>query len=735
MHQPIVRLVAGLALVCLLAACVSGESPVPTSVSTPLASVSSPTLAATPLASLTTTAPATQPSVIPAATAATAPGLPPSPTPNALPVPSDPAAAATYLAERAGDVDNGPAAVAEILTRSGIPIRAADTGRLLNNLNVPADIDVYVYDFELSLLANGVRDERGWTLKDLSEYASAMGLNPAGQPVPPVVLGAALTRWLKNAQADPGALGAFAPLAIRALGLRRKQPQDLAAGADPATTQLDPLQFALLSSSLLSRMGSVENTGSAAAATPSSGAGAVCDQLKASIDDPTGIIKKYSKESFQQGLKDYIKDELGQNAADALDAAFKALDMAGDGLSIGLLLAGIRINVTDDAQPTHGNAHYAHKDFAPENFYHYIATLRFDSPFPDTFLKCAGLAGVKLPPNGPLPGWKIKWQLEQQDRRHVAPVSSKGVNESSKLDTSGGGGELSDGQGQSKLQVEVAEEAGCPDEPSCGKGPIKLGTATGIACPDTTDLPLKLADLLPGLDGTYNPAKPAGKLILDMLKRMALPCARDTVFITRHQPATFQLTIRSTGDIQGPDTTFHMPWTAKVTVKVDDQFNILPGNGDISFDNGLQVTSTRCSITASPAGRGTLKVIAGRLIPGRDDVHINPAANPYDDSVPWPKFALRDIELKIDPGAGPTYSADVNCPRASQFVPNLYTFDAYWKIRHVVDGAPDRSGYVFTHWKVGNLSGVKSDLQGRSCQGPLCIVEQTTLELKPASDQ
>ena len=446
-----------------------------------------------------------------------------APPPPELSIPAAPEDAANYLALHAMDPTDGPAAVTELITRAGIAIVSADNGALLNDPVKPTLVDAYVYDAEIPDLAKSLHANEAWTLDQIAGFVSAIAGTAGGPEIPAAELQAAATQWV--AEGSAGLSPSFGALAFRALGTNRAAPPDASGPVDPKSLRLDPIQFLLFGSALLSRSGTLTRE-TATLPRPGSivlaAAGDGCETLKKQIDkDPTGLGSK--------GLKDTFKKLAGKGIA----AASKAFDLIADGLAAGLLLAGVRLTVTDDMNHA---LHYRHKDtFDPHEF---IATATFDSTFPTKVIHCLGLAGVKLPDNGPMQGWVIRWVL-QQDGQHVVPIEGQ----STKLERGfgGGGGENTNANGQSKLGVEVALEAACPGK-FCGISARQgHGNVTATAKLDVPGdaAPLKLADFF----SLSNIPKAAGKLVIDTVKRLGLPNATDVVAVTWHAPAAMVRTV------------------------------------------------------------------------------------------------------------------------------------------------------------------------------------------------
>lgn len=710
------------ALVSSLTACGKTTS-IPTPPNTPaeIATPASPIQTTLPLA----TAPASPSVTAPTAEPGRPTGVPETPAPHPtldfqetfLTIPSGAQDAAAYLAAQVYDPNHSTIAAYSILSRAGIPIVSPFHGSIVNQPAMPNLADAYVYDFETPLVANGVAARRYWTLNDVAALGANLGLELNGQPLDGQLLANALANWTQAAVSDPNAPGEFLPLVVHELGLHHSPPQDLAVKLDTAQIQLDPLQFALIVASLTSRYGTAQTTfASRAPGLAFPALDEPCKTVSRTLDDPTGISKKYAKESFLDMLKDAIKETYGENVAGAFTTGKDYFDSAEDGIAVDLLLAGINLHVADDAKPAPQNAHYAHQIAAPENFYSYIATLRFDSPFPNQVLQCAGLAGIKLPDNGPLSGWQIRWRLEQ-DKHHVQPATSADSNKIERGFGGGGGGEITGEDGQSKLRVEVAVEPGCPNEPSCKKGNVKSGKVTGTACADTTDLPLKLSDLMPSLSGAFKFGKAAGKLIIDMLKRMTLPCVGDTVVITWHHPDTFLLTIDSTAILstrEGP-VTQHIVW--KVNVKFDDNWNVISGDGQVQTIELSLPQIPKCSFIAGSGVRMPVQVTGGKL---------TPTANIF------PKFSLDDIELTFEPNWSQSIFT-VRCPGGSGSGMMAILMDA-WRIAYVGNGSAAHEGYTFTKWVTHDLSGKKA-MQSSIDAGKGNVTLVTKMELVPQIGQ
>ncbi len=392
------------------------------------------------------------------------PTTPGPPTPTAEPLTGHQAADAELLAQRAMDPVAGNEAVFDILTLSGIPIVSADTGEVLNDPAGAADIDgyaggparptyidTYVYDFMVPMMADALHDGRIWFPEDLWDLPDYL-LPLIGQPLTgPDAFADAIPRWVEAAFTEPDDPAAFPALMLRALSRAHRPPNDVFRDIDPDSYRIDPVQFAIMGASLLSRVGTIG---------PYEGASEGCQ-----IPTRTRSGRDVNRKLLLSGK--------GDGPGRIVRTAYTRHDLfetSGDIMADLLLLAGIDLMITDDV----GGHTHAPLDFHdPARFVTIRSDLRWDSDAAGTTIRCGGLAGITLPENGPLEGWAVGWNIQQSaDFVHAA-----GPDEAAKVTGLEGSRQghpgPTDPNGHTTLRLALRPEEGCPDTPVCGEGPLK----------------------------------------------------------------------------------------------------------------------------------------------------------------------------------------------------------------------------------------------------------------------
>ena len=115
----------------------------------------------------------------------------------------------------------------------------------------------------------------------------------------------------------------------------------------------------------------------------------------------------------------------------------------------------------------------------------------FESTLAQGQLPCYAMAGIEVPPNKPLSGYKVHWSITQ-------PVTGAGTGQLLRVATNygqffmGGGNQaqITDGSGKAKVLLDVASER------SPGSGDLQHKTVVVRATLDKDDFPFKLGDLM-----------------------------------------------------------------------------------------------------------------------------------------------------------------------------------------------------------------------------------------------
>ncbi|HET7483398.1 MAG TPA: hypothetical protein VFK89_11115 [Actinomycetota bacterium] len=439
--------------------------------------------------------------------------------------PGNDAVAAKSLAAQAEDPDVGPAAVMEILSRAGIAVLSSSDGAILNRPAEPTFIDLYVYDFQVPMLAQSLADHETMPFEDFANLVSLMKVG-----VTESKLLSSLHEWMKSGTAKPYGKLSFHVLETRELGKLHEPAADPATSSDP---DIDYLQMVLMAASLMSRTGKLSSIETASAfAGDTRVAQTKCREPSGDDGYDSGLFDETKKRLWNQAAN-VAAGEHGEKAGEAAGAAQDVYEILTSGIAVGLLLAGLHIKVEND---TGGKpVHYRHNRApAANNMAKFTATVSFYSPLPGVSVECGILRGLKLPANnGPRAGFKVQWDLPGTSHVETAPGSS------GKLKRGGGGGEITKDDGQSIFEVQTLEESACKkDLGTCGKGQVVKGRQYVKAEVDlTTDPPIKLADLIFEGDlesSTSNLIKAAYNVLLDVIKEIGAPSATDSVAVEFH---------------------------------------------------------------------------------------------------------------------------------------------------------------------------------------------------------
>jgi hypothetical protein len=458
--------------------------------------------------------------------------VPTGPPSTLADLPIDPADAAAALV----DIVHGPdatlavEATGELLRRAGIPlVSTAGAVVALPDRAVLADEPVYAP--LVAQLAGAVRQGDFYAPDQLAELLA--GIEVTNGPLPTSTLIGGLGAWGKGP--DDLVESRFAGAAVRALaGIRLEvlYPQ-----APPAGVRLDPLQVALIvahgrsdayervdatgaQDSVLDRLFGVEVV--RAATGP-------CDDLARALktDDNTvggvieGQIRDRTRDALVDSWKDFVLDEAGK---EALETGGKVHEKGAAVVSTLLLLMGATLDLNDDKG---GLAHYRHEPGDRGADVEVTARARFESTIAKEKVACYGLAGIEVPPPGPLEGFRVRWSIDQPVGRgyagkHVVPARD----DSRAFLGTGGGGAVTGADGTSKVTLETAVER------NPGAGAELEGHVTVTASLDKDDFPFKLSDVVslgPGFG-----AKKTWDLVVSAVQRAGLPTERRVIKVSYH---------------------------------------------------------------------------------------------------------------------------------------------------------------------------------------------------------
>ena len=442
-------------------------------------------------------------------------------------VPKDASKAAARLARVAVE-EGDPAAVLGILERAGIPVIYARTGGLAVQPASPSFIDAELYDFGVYTMADALGDGVEVSLAGFALLLS----DASGVRLRPDVLARTIGGWTRRAEGDSSV--AFGAFAVRELWRVR--------GVDPArlnrTTGVDPLQMALISASALSRLGEVRGIELTGASTGRVSASQLpsCENAE-ELEDPAGARSKFAEASLHKAIARDVPGGKG------IVTGASALSNLSDLLMAGLLINAVKIDVTNDTDGR--KLHYRHREGegSPKANFAYVATVRWESEYNDVVIPCGPFSYVYLPPNKVLPDIPVKWEVSGGKHAYTKDLAS-----SNKLARGGGGGDKTDGRGQSKLEMVTAQEPECASgAKTCGEGTERLGVLRGTARVDlTTEPPLKVADLL-GIALTGEVGEGLLKVITHMIKELSAANDTDALSIRYHRPDDYRVHYQRSG--------------------------------------------------------------------------------------------------------------------------------------------------------------------------------------------
>jgi len=563
-----------------------------------------------------------------------------------LTVPVDPVEAAAYLAVQVRSPAAARAAVRELLLRSGIGIFRSDTGALAAVPVDPSLVDAYAYEFEVPVLADAVARGASTSLTPVLDLLVAMEWVPADTTATQIE--GLLEAWLDASAANPAGPASFAGLAVRELMKASAAAQAEAGGApgpvESGPVRLDPLALQLFIASLVSEPGHIAGQTSAAPTailasallSPPGGPPVpsdeyVCNEPSKSYD--SGLLDKVYKETAGKVLKTIFGDTWGSRAGKVATYG-KILSTV---QARAALLSGLAITVTSDAK---GKPHYRHSmgDTGGASVWHFTATAGFNTPIAGRMINCGALAGLRIPENKGIEGLRLQWTISSNIE---CTELSQNCDSLGRI-PSGGGGDYTNFDGQSKLQVETIVEPGCPsrqngnttDKARCNRGTVTNGTAWATVTPDlTTTPPLKLVDLLfKPTSLVEDTGKALVKVLIDVATDIASTAkeAKGTQAVTFHEVRDYRVT-HNLGDVAVTGTKcdgYVGPWTLKLSGHPDPSTTIT-GSIDFALDDDARGKATFHMQIVTKVKAGGRTIIAEVALKGTADVEL---VNPDDAS-------------------------------------------------------------------------------------------------------
>jgi hypothetical protein len=365
-------------------------------------------------------------------------------------LPTDPVDATDALVAKVFGTDPAVAAAAagEILRRAGLPLVSA-AGTVVALPDGPVIVNQPIYVEELPDLADAVRSGMEYTPDQVAAMLQATGVTTSPLTAKEVV--GTLAQWGKQ-PGDPTA-SVVAGTAARALADWRHELlipdnvpdqaelQALSDHPDSLTGQqlshllapgritgLDPLQAILLLAHATSQVETSvtvsstpqPTTGTSSPSTSASPAGehlrrpgsavtapnALCQFLNYPAQPGGNLSHTLGIFTFQQAVSEAVKEKFGKETADKLGNVVNAYSAATDAVTTVLMLTGATITIkTDKPQGTH----FRHEQLDISRDATFTAVAAFSSPLSQKYLGCYAFAGVTIPKNGPLAGFRVHW--------------------------------------------------------------------------------------------------------------------------------------------------------------------------------------------------------------------------------------------------------------------------------------------------------------------------------------
>lgn len=424
--------------------------------------------------------------------------------------------------------DDSAAAVAagfELLRRAGIPLVSPEGPVIAIPDNFVLE-DAALYAEFVTPLVNTTRRGDFYTPEQLSELIAGMELT--SEPLPPDALVAGLGMWGKTQTAP--AESQLAGAAVRMLSAYRQQV--LYAGVDLNTIQIDPLQTVLILSHLTAAPGDDAPAKMRLVAQGDDPCLALKGALEGRTLSPNAPINEGDKHGAIEGLRgELINAVTGQLGEELGGLASTTIDRGTKGLNLLLLLMGAQLDLTADKTSTH----FKHSAGSRAEHVNLTATARFDSALAQARLTCYELGGLTLPPNGPLEGFKVRWNMNQptsgtiqEGGKYLTTISA----DSSKIAACGTCGELTGKDGRSTLELYPRVER------NPGEGKVLFGNVPVYASLDKADFPFKLSDLISFKDGAAGAASFAWvklyDLMINALTRAGLPTQSLNIRVEYH---------------------------------------------------------------------------------------------------------------------------------------------------------------------------------------------------------
>jgi hypothetical protein len=263
--------------------------------------------------------------------------------------------------------------------------------------------DFVLYDFELTLLAESLHDERGFvSYEDMAAQLTRHGVTARGEALPPEVLRSVTRSTTRKAMRKPNGRLAIVPLTVREIGRARSAEADTSREVPLDAKVFDPVQATLIYIDVLAgadlRVGRSNAANRGAAAARDGG----CLEIL-----PNGGISRAGKiGSFLVGL---LEAKWAENAGAAAAWATVVTDRI-HGEILGLAM-DFRPAASGQVLDTHyGPAdHPISKEVTPGTDLVFQVGVQMLDDLPERVVKCGALIGLTFPKKGPVADIPIEW--------------------------------------------------------------------------------------------------------------------------------------------------------------------------------------------------------------------------------------------------------------------------------------------------------------------------------------
>lgn len=320
------------------------------------------------------------------------PGPKPAPTVAPVPAVSDP----KLLAERvykAADASARYQALLDVMRALAIGVVDEKTGQAVVKTAKQGVKDLYLYDFEVKILANGLNRERLFELDQVSTFINAGLEKVKAEPIKTAQVRGILLTAVRSSVANPSDRYSLPYLLVREFGLRHADPYDLLQDVPEIKLRLDPLQLLVLD---------VDAIVSAAAKNAASDGNPSFSLVRSlyprrKLERPAQQGEPCADLGSASGTLPFGKWTLG--LLPPADIVLLLIDE----------LHGVMMSINIGASALDGpqETHYGHESPGKEMRFR-IKVEMLDDYGPE-IVKCGVKFGFQIPPKGGIPGVEVKW--------------------------------------------------------------------------------------------------------------------------------------------------------------------------------------------------------------------------------------------------------------------------------------------------------------------------------------